>query len=121
MNNVRLVFRFLLYLGVIASLSLIPGQNEVFAQSDQLPLGTYKVRGKMQERPGGPEKDVEVAVHRVPVDLPTVSAAQANLKDDDLVLGVEIDGKPVAYPVRYIAMYEVLDDHVGSTPIAATW
>ncbi len=43
------------------------------------------------------------------------------MSDDDLVLGVVINGKPVAYPVRYIAMYEVLDDHVGSTPIAATW
>jgi len=121
MKNIRLAFRSLLYLGIIAAIGLVTGRKGLFAQTNQPPPDSYKVRGKMQERPGGPEKDVEVAVHRVPVDLPTVSAAQANLKDDDLVLGVEIDGKPVAYPVRYIAMYEVLDDHVGSTPIAATW
>jgi len=79
------------------------------------------VRGVMQPRPGAPEEDVEVAVHPVPVNPPSVSADEAGLPDDDLVLGVVVDGKPMAYPIRYLAMSEILDDRVGDTPIAPSW
>ena len=80
-----------------------------------------KVKGVMQPRPGAPAEEVEVAVHPVPVDPPSVSAEEADLPDDDLVLGVVVDGKPMAYPIRYLALTEILDDRVGDTPIAPSW
>ncbi len=83
--------------------------------------GPRTVKGRMQARPGGPVEDVEVAVHPAPTDLPTVSPEEAALEDDDLVLGVEVNGQAVAFPVRYLAMYEVVDSRVGKTPMAPTW
>ncbi len=41
--------------------------------------------------------------------------------NDDLVLGVVVDGKAMAYPIRYLAMSEVLNDRVGDTPLAPSW
>lgn len=79
------------------------------------------VHGMMQAHPGGPLEEVEVAVHEVPVDLPSVAAKDAPLQDDDLVLGVVVSGVPMAYPIRYLSLYEVIDDRVGETPVAPTW
>lgn len=98
------------------------------AEKDQTQVGGSQklkpaktVSGLMQARPGGPLEDVEVEVHEVPVDLPIVAAGQANLKDSDLVIGVVQDGEAVAYPIRYISNYEVLDSKVGKTLVAPTW
>ena len=79
------------------------------------------MRGVMQPRPGAPAEDVEVKVHSVPVDPPSVPAPEAKLPDEDLVIGVVVDGKAMAYPVRYLALHEVVDDRVESTPLAPTW
>lgn len=80
-----------------------------------------KVRARVQARPGGPIEDVEMSVHKVPVDPKTVSAAEAQLEDDELVLGLVIEDQPIAYPIRYLAMFEVINDRVGDTPLAPTW
>jgi hypothetical protein len=80
-----------------------------------------KVSGVMQARPGGPMEQVEVGVWEVPTDLPSVAASEAPLKDDDLVLGVVVEGQAMAYPIRYLALYEVVDHRVGETPLAPTW
>lgn len=79
------------------------------------------VRGRMQPRPGAPEEDVEVEVHEVPVNPPSVDADDAGLHDDELVVGVVVDGQPMAYPIRYLATTEVVDDTVGDTALAPTW
>ncbi len=79
------------------------------------------VKGMMQARPGGPMEEVEVGVHEVPTDLPIVRVDQANLNDNDLVLGVMKNGKAVAFPIRFLAMHEVVDSNVGKLPVAPTW
>ena len=79
------------------------------------------VRGVMQARPGADAEDVEVKEHPVPVDPPSVAAPDAEIPNDDLVLGVVVDGKAMAYPIRYLAMSEVLNDRVGDTPLAPSW
>ena len=79
------------------------------------------VRAHVQTRPGGPRVEADMPVHEVPVNLPAFSAAEAPLQDGDLVLGVVLDGQPKAFPVRYLAMHEVIDDRVGKTPVAPTW
>ncbi len=103
-------------LSVFSLFSLMQAQESV---PEKEPLKT--VKGMMQARPGGPLEEVEVTVHEVPVDPPAVPAAEAKLPDSDLVLGVFMEGEAMAYPVRYLANYEVLDGRVGKTPVAPTW
>ena len=64
---------------------------------------------------------MEVGVHEVPVEPPSVAAGEADLADDELVLGVVIDGRAMAYPIRYLATTEVINDRVGETLLAPTW
>lgn len=79
------------------------------------------VHANVQTRPGGPRVETDMAVHEVPVDLPVLPADRAPLEDEDLVLGVVRDGQPKAFPVRFLSMFEVIDDAVGKTPVAPTW
>ena len=87
---------------------------------EQDPKPDRTVRGRMQPRPGAPEQDVEVGVHQVPTHVPSVRA-EARLADDELVLGVVLEGTAIAYPVRYLAMHEVINSEVGDTAVAPTW
>lgn len=82
---------------------------------------TRTVRGRMQPKPGAPVQDVEVAVHEVPDQVQLGSVADVRLDDQDLVLGLLVDGQPVAYPIRYLAAYEVVNSRVGDTALAPTW
>jgi hypothetical protein len=52
-----------------------------------------------------------------------VAAAEASLKDGDLVIGVIAGGEARAYPVNLMwePENEVLNDTLGGLPIAATW
>jgi hypothetical protein len=79
------------------------------------------IRARVQTHPGGPVVETDMPVHRVPTDLPSVPAAEAPLEDHDLVLGVVVDGTAKAYPIRYLALHEVVDDRVGDLPVAPTW
>ncbi len=79
------------------------------------------VRAWVQTKPGGEPEDVEMPVYEALVDPASVTADSASLEDDDLVLGIEVDGQAMAYPIRYVALFEVVDDRVGDTPLAATW
>lgn len=80
-----------------------------------------KVKAIVQPRPGAPMQETEMRVHRTPDNLPIVDANQAMLDDDDLVLGIVVDGMAVAYPIRYLAMFEVTNSQVGDIPVAPTW
>jgi hypothetical protein len=55
--------------------------------------------------------------------VPNVPAAEASLRDDDLVLGVVVAGEARAYPINLMwePQNEVLNDTLGGAPIAATW
>lgn len=52
-----------------------------------------------------------------------VSAAEADLGDDDLIMGAVINGEARAYPVNYMngPHNEVVNDQLGGLPIAPTW
>ena len=52
-----------------------------------------------------------------------VDAAQAGewLDDDDLVIGVSINGDSRAYSVPMLSAHEIVNDVVGGKPIAVTW
>lgn len=83
--------------------------------------GVRIIRARVQPRPGAEVAEVEMKVHPSPTDPASVPAGEATLDDDDLVLGVVIEGRAMAYPIRYLAMYEIVDDRVGETPLAPSW
>jgi hypothetical protein len=48
-------------------------------------------------------------------------AAEAALNDDELVMGVAIDGQAKAYPVTVLQFREMVDDELAGWPILVTW
>lgn len=48
-------------------------------------------------------------------------AAQAGLRDDELVIGVAIGGEARAYPVRVLSAHEIVNDELAGKPYAVTW
>ncbi len=104
---------------VLLSISCFLYVSLLSAQEEQ--PAKRKVKGFMQPRPGAPRAEVEVDVFEVPVGLPSVPSEQADLDDHDLVMGMVVDGQAMAYPIRYLAMYEIVDDKIGDTPVAPTW
>lgn len=49
------------------------------------------------------------------------SAADADWHDTTLVIGLEINGDARAYPVSHLNRREIVNDHVGRTPVLVTW
>ena len=50
-----------------------------------------------------------------------VFAAKASFGDNDLVMGVTINGESKAYPVGMLNFREMVIDEVGGVPILVTW
>ncbi|NDJ75998.1 MAG: DUF3179 domain-containing protein [Chloroflexi bacterium] len=49
------------------------------------------------------------------------SAEEAPYSDDELVMGLEINGDARAYPVGLLRNREMVNDEVGGTPVLVTW
>lgn len=49
------------------------------------------------------------------------TADQAGYADDELVMGVAINGEAKAYPVGLLNSREMVNDELGGTPILVTW
>lgn len=84
-------------------------------------LKPRKVKAFVQPKPGAAREEIEMTVHPVPVDPPLVSAGDAEMDEEEIVLGVTVGSYDVAFPIRYLAMFEVVNSHVGKTPVAASW
>lgn len=59
-----------------------------------------------------------------PITDPEISAAdEAEISDNELVIGVAIDGQARAYPINQLTgpSREIINDELAGTPIAATW
>jgi hypothetical protein len=67
---------------------------------------------------GGPPKDGIPALF---TDLRERPGEATWLELDDRVIGVEISGEAVAYPLRILNYHEVFNDTVGGTPVAVTY
>ncbi len=50
-----------------------------------------------------------------------VSAADAPLDDDELVIGVALEGEAKAYPITVLRFREMVNDELGGLPILVTW
>ncbi len=58
-----------------------------------------------------------------PVDRPAfASAAEAShVKDDDLVMGIHLNGSARAYPVRALAYHHLVNDEIEGVPVVGTY
>jgi cold shock CspA family protein len=74
--------------------------------------GAFKARDKYNPR-------------RAIVDAPFLKASEVTdqVTDNELVLGVEIDGQPRAYPINMLTgpSREIINDTLGEAHLAATW
>ena len=50
-----------------------------------------------------------------------VKASDSPLHEDELVMGVAIQGEAKAYPVSVLRFREMVDDELGGLPILVTW
>ena len=67
---------------------------------------------------GGPPKD------GIPsIDKPNfVAASEANfVSDNDIVIGLQINGETKAYPLFILVWHEIVNDVVGGVPVAVTY
>jgi len=69
-------------------------------------------------RSGGPPKDGIPAL-----DLPDILAADkaSYLDDSDRVLGISLNGRARAYPIRILNYHEIVNDVVGSEKVVITY
>jgi hypothetical protein len=47
--------------------------------------------------------------------------ADAPLVDDELIIGIAIDGEAKAYPITVLRSREMVNDELGGIPILVTW
>ena len=51
----------------------------------------------------------------------SAEAAESQMRDGELVIGVSINGDAGAYPIDMLSVHEIVNDVVGGEPIAVTW
>ena len=74
-----------------------------------------------------PEYEIISVIRRdsIPAILhPTfVDAGEASIQmfDDELVIGLTVNGESHAYSVPFLTGHEIVNDVVGGTPVAVTW
>ena len=78
---------------------------------------------KLEELQGDPVVTVLPPDAIASIDDPSfVAAAKVRfLQDDEPVLGVVHEGVAKAYSLWHLDRHEIVNDHLGDTPIAATW
>jgi hypothetical protein len=69
-----------------------------------------------------PRKVLPVPLRAI-TDPKIVHANEAEISDNELVIGVEIDGQARAYPINQLTgpSREIINDELAGTAIAATW
>jgi len=78
-----------------------------------------------QEGPGPFRPRTLMGPIRTITEVPVAPADQAGdaVHDNELVLGVEVNGEARAYPINTLTgpQREIFNDELGGRPIAATW
>lgn len=62
-------------------------------------------------------RDAIPAIH----DPEIVPGSDAELLEDEFVIGVELEGQARAYPIRVLSAHEIVNDEIAGQPIAVTW
>ncbi len=50
-----------------------------------------------------------------------VDEAGGSMLDDEVVVGLEIDGEYRAYPINYLNDHELVREEIGGLPLLVTW
>jgi hypothetical protein len=67
---------------------------------------------------GGPPRDGIPALN----DPKFVKAGKADyMRDDEQVLGVNMNGSARAYPIRILSWHELVNDQFGDQPVLISW
>ena len=77
-------------------------------------------RGENPRRFGSPPGYLFDAIPPV-YDPVFAGVDEAPLDDDELVIGVEVDGQAKAYPITVMRSREMVNDELGGIPILVTW
>jgi len=93
--------------------------HEAFDDTDPDSLYSPVLAG--EELPDGYRRSLPRDAIRPIYDPTFVSASRVGWGDDTLIVGLEIDGDARAYPVSYMNQREIVNDHVGGTPVLVTW
>lgn len=76
-----------------------------------------------------PEPELEIITVLPPDAIPAIddpaiipaAAADEQLRDNDLVIGVSIGGEHRAYGAAFLSAHEIVNDMLGGRAIAVTW
>ena len=99
-----------------------PGPTATVSPTDEVPDDS--VRTVL------PERDFDVITLLPPDAIPalnspgyhdTTEEADQSYHDDDLVLGIEINGDARAFSVPLLSRHEIVNDVIGGEPVAVTW
>lgn len=96
---------------------LLPHTVYAGANLDEFDLSNSAIE-LTELRSGGPRKDGIPALNYPKL----VSVNKSNfLKDSDIIVGIVIEGKARAYPIRILNWHEIVNDRSGDTDFALTW
>lgn len=123
-------------LAAVSVLALVAGPSLALAQTQSRPQTRPQSASSSSQQDERPEPQVEMVIDGDPmmrllprdaiesVDDPVMvpaSAAGEFMRDEEMILGV-YDGKQArAYSTWHLDRHEIVNDHLGETPIAATW
>ena len=88
-----------------------------------------KVAAAFSRPEGGKERELEI-IDILPKDgIPSVdnpefldaSEASTQIGQQDLVIGVSLNGEHKAYSTAFLSSHEIVNDTVGGVPVAVTW
>lgn len=109
----RLLLTAILAWLVLAPALAAPPTREVPQGMVAHPMETLRAA----RRPGGPGRDGIPSIDRPRF----VSADQARLDDDDIVIGLYHRGEARAYPQRILVWHEIVNDEVGGESLSITY
>jgi len=69
---------------------------------------------------GGPSKDGIPAIDR-PRFVPAAKASRTFLEDEDRIIGLVVNGKKKAYPIKILNWHEIVNDSIGGRHVVITF
>jgi len=99
------------------------------APADPMKGPEPKVAATFSRPEGEKERELEI-IDILPKDgIPSVdnpefldaSEASTQIGQQDLIIGVSLNGEHKAYPTAFLSSREIVNDTIGGVPVAVTW
>ena len=99
------------------------------APADPMKGPEPKVAATFSRPEGNKERELEI-IDILPKDgIPSVDNpafldavdAASQIGQQDLIIGVSLNGEHKAYPTAFLSSHEIVNDNVGGVPVAITW